>query len=247
MDFSQIGLTNRDKRVYEALLNNPQSSLRTVAEVTGINRGSVFESVKDLMRAGLVTKITIGKRQRYRAKDPEILHEIISEHRQELLAQHASVDQYIKQFVGVGSDPTQFHFASFYEGDEGTAAMLRDVLKTCRRESISRYRVISSPRVSRYLYNNFPHFTRERIKQGLFVRVLRQGKPLRELAADAETRYLSNENVDTGCYTIIYGGKVAIIAIDEYNNTSGVIIDQSNFATIQKMLFDASWRVVAAS
>ena len=54
MDFSLIGLSVRDKRVYEALINSPEASIRTIAEQTGINRGSVFESLKDLQRVGLV-------------------------------------------------------------------------------------------------------------------------------------------------------------------------------------------------
>lgn len=216
MNFEYFGLTIRDKRVYETLLRNPQSSLRTIAEVTGTNRGSVFESVKDLVRAGLLTKITIGKRQQYRAKDPEVLHEIISERRQELLAAHGTINQYIKQFEGVGSDPTQFHFASFYESDEGTAAILRDVIKTCRTDDLSEYRVISSPRVSKYLYNNFKHFTSERIAQRLRVFILRQGSIPGESADYSESRFIPGDKNDTGCYTIIYGRKVAIITINEY-------------------------------
>ena len=48
MDFSIIGLSTRDKRVYEALLAIPNSSLRAIAETTNINRGSVYESIKSL-------------------------------------------------------------------------------------------------------------------------------------------------------------------------------------------------------
>lgn len=246
MKFSDIGLTNRDKRVYEALLQNPQCSLRTVAEQTGINRGSVFESVKDLLRVGLATKILVGKRVRYRAKDPEVLHEIIAERRQRLADTDTLVNSYIQQLEAAGSGSAEFHFTSFYEGDEGTAAILRDVLKTCRRQSINEYQVISSPRVSRYLYNNFVHFTRERIGSGLRVTILRQGAPLTEEAPLASSRYLSRNPVDTGCYTLIYGTKVAIITIDQYNRTSGIIVDSADFAAVQQQLFSATWRSLEA-
>lgn len=241
MDFRDIGLTNRDKRIYETLLYHPQSSLRTIAELTGINRGTVFESAKDLLRAGLVTRIPVGKRFRYRAKDPEVLHEIIAEKRQLLKGLQEGLGEYINSFAGAGADPTEFHFASFYDGDEGTAAILRDVLKSCRRGGYTSYYVISSPRVSRYLYNNFQHFTRERIAQGIAVSVLRQGTPLTTEADYAESRYMGIRDGDSGCYTLIYGTKVAIITIDGINHTSGVIIDNENFARVQRMLFEATW------
>lgn len=85
MDFSLIGLSGRDKRVYEYLLQHPESSVRGVAEGVAINRGSVYESIKDLVAAGLATHIMTGKRPQYRAKDPEILHEIIHEKRRKLV------------------------------------------------------------------------------------------------------------------------------------------------------------------
>lgn len=241
MEFSLIGLSGRDKRVYEALVTMPQSSIRRLAEETSINRGSVYESIKALQRAGLVTMITRGKRTMYRAKDPEILHEILAEKRHELRIADASVDDYVRSFAGQANDPSLFHFASFYEGDEGLAAVLRDVLKTCRADKINEYAAISSPSVSEYLYNNFRHFTRERIRQKLFVRVLRQaGRPSIE-AEYAASHEMSSQPYDTRCYTLIYGQKVALITLDDMNRSSGVIIDNGNFANIQQQLFNTTW------
>lgn len=62
-----------------------------------------------------------------------------------------------------------------------------------------------------------------------------------EEAGSAESRYLGTSPYDTGCYTLIYGSKVAIITIDEYDDTSGVIIDSQHFADIQRQMFDAMW------
>ena len=95
MDFSIIGLSTRDKRVYEALLTIPNSSLRAVAETTNINRGSVYESIKSLRAAGLVNSVTQGKQLRYRAEDPAVLAEILREKQQALQVANQQLDQYI--------------------------------------------------------------------------------------------------------------------------------------------------------
>lgn len=244
MDFGLIGLSGRDKRVYEELVEMPEVSVRKIAETTGINRGSVFESLKRLLKVGLVTQVLYGKRVAYRAKDPQVLYEIINEKRLELLGARSNLEQYIAQFDGRANDPSRFHFTSSYQGDEGLAMILRDVLKTCRKDKVREYRAISSPKVSRYLYNNFPHFSHERVRQRLSVRVLRQGARVSERADFAESRWLGATPYDTGCYTLIYGDKVAIVTIDEYNNTSGVIIDNLHFANVQKQLFDGMWQSV---
>lgn len=240
MDFSLIGLTGRDKRVYEALLIQPMSSIRSIAETTGINRGSVYESIKSLRATGLITHIEVGKQLRFSAEDPELLHEIIRERRQALQELHTNVDGYISHLALERHDSGVFHFASFYEGDEGLANILRDVLKTCHQQGASEYLAIASPKLSEYMYHNFPHFTRERIARNIQVRVIRHGTPIRQTADLAVSRYLTNTS-DPHCYTLIYGDKLALMTIDRYNHMSGVIIENDGVATTQRMLFEQTW------
>ena len=241
IDFEQIGLTNRDKRVYEALLHIPRSSIRRLADATNINRGSVYESVKALRAAGLASQITIGKSLRYSAADPEKLEELISEKRQSLKDMQNSLGEYIQSLAQTTQNSGFKQFASFYDGDEGLANILRDVLTTCRTEGVTQYRVISSPRVSEYLYNNFAQFTREREKQGLLVRVLRQGKPLRPLSDQALSKMLPQQTTDSKNYVLIYGSKLAIASLDDTNHTSGIIINNKGIASLQAQLFDIVW------
>lgn len=240
MDFTLFGLDNRDRRVYEALLLRPGSSVRMIAEQTGINRGSVFESIKALQTIGLVTYVLVGERRKYSAEDPEKMHELINEHRRRLRDAHADVDEYALQLPRPVSDNGATSFASFYDGEEGVANVLRDVLTTCRVAGVTEYRVISSPRVSEYMYHNYPHFTRERVKQGLFVRILRQGIPLRGEAEVSERRYLENQK-DLGAYTLIYAGKVATISINQLNRLSAVVIDNQGVAESYGAVFDQAW------
>ena len=242
MDFSIIGLSIRDKRVYEALLAIPNSSLRAIAETTNINRGSVYESIKSLRAAGLVNSVTKGKQLRYRAEDPAILAEILREKQQALQVAGQQLDQYIVRLRTANKITETRHMAAFYEGDEGLANILRDILSTCRLQKINLYRVISSPRVSRYLYNNFPNFSRERAKRNLRVRVLRYAKPLRITTGLADSRYLAGPKLDDGCYTILYVSKMAIITLDKYNSMHGVIIDNASLVSVQTRLFDIAWQ-----
>ncbi|KKW01331.1 MAG: Transcriptional regulator, TrmB [Candidatus Saccharibacteria bacterium GW2011_GWC2_48_9] len=241
MDFSIIGLNNRDKRVYEALLLEPMSSVRGLAEQTSINRGSVFESIKSLQAIGMVSYVKVGTRHKYTAESPEKLHEIINEKRRELRDTHSAVDDYVSFLQPqVRSRDVVPHFAAFYEGQEGVASVLRDVLTTCRLQKVTEYRVVSSPRVSEYMYHNYPHFTRERVKQELYVRILRQGKPLRGEAEVSERRYLADK-ADNGAYTLIYGSKLATISINEFNQLSAVVIDNPGVANSHAAVFDQAW------
>lgn len=240
IDLEIIGITGRDKRVYEAMLELPRASVRAIADRTGINRGSVYESIKQLMSIGMITRIDSSSRPTYQANDPDILHELINERRRQLHTLHETINDYGASLRHYTTDDAP-RFVSFYDGDEGIATILRDVLTTCRSAKVTSYEVISSPKVSRYLYNNFPHYTRERQRLGIHPRVLRQGLPVRESSPDAIEKYIYPSR-DTGCYTLIYGGKLALITLTAHNFIQGIIVENPAVVELHLMLFEASWQ-----
>jgi sugar-specific transcriptional regulator TrmB len=177
-DFSEICLEIRDKRVYEALIAQPKASLRQIAATTGINRGSVYESIKDLVAAGLVGSIESGKQRRYIATDPSIIIELLKERQARAAAAEAEAVSYITKIAAAVSATEEAAippFATYYEDDEGVAAILRDVIATCRAHKLT-YRAISTSNVRHYLYQNFPNFTKRRIAEGIPVRVIAVGR-----------------------------------------------------------------------
>jgi len=242
MNFGIFGLSGRDKRVYEALLSRPQSSIRAIAEATGVNRGSVFESIKALVEVGLVSYVTTGQRRRYVAQSPELLHELAIAKRRELKQAHVQIDNYIMNLPAPINGATTINFASFYDGYDGLASILRDVLMTCEQEGLAGYCSISSPRVSEVFYTSFPGFTRERIRRQLHVRVIDLGRRRIEAKdANASRRWAEGRVRDDGVYTLVYGSKVALVTVDKYKNVSGVIIANPGTANVQQMLFDELW------
>ena len=243
-DFSEIGLENRDKRVYEALVLSPQSSLRKIAADTGINRGSVYESVKKLTESGLVGSIEIGKQRRYTAADPSAIAELIRERRDQLDASERRAAHYIATLEVTPEIAALAPFATFYEDTDGVAAILRDVISTCR-ETGQAYRVISTKHVREFIYHNFRNFTQRRIAEDIAVRVIAVGTGGSQDSL-SERRWLEATRGDApNCYTLIYGNKTAFISLTDTNVLSGIVIDNGGVAQLQKELFDHLWNTLA--
>lgn len=242
-DFSTIGLEIRDRRVYETLIANPGSSLRKIAADTGINRGSVYESIKSLVEHGLVGSIEIGKQRRYTAADPSIIPELIREEREKLSGAERRAEAYVESLAKLSPsvDNDVPPFATFYEDHEGIATVLRDIIATCKLTGHTGYRAISTKGVREYIYHNFPNFTQRRIDAGLTVRVIAAGQGG---SADdlSERRWLPATRGDApNCYTLIYGSKTAFITIDTRSVLSAIVIDNDGVAQLQKELFDRLW------
>jgi len=241
-NFAEIGLDTRDKRVYEALLERPQSSLRYVAASTGINRGSVYESVKQLVAAGLVGSIQSGKQQRYIAQDPAVIIELLKERQRQAQSAETEATQYIEALAKQRTVQEEVpSFAIYYEGDEGVAAILRDVLTTMRQAQPKHYYAISSKQIRQYIYANFPNFTRQRIRDGIEVSVIAIGEG-GEQDKLSNRRWLRMDDGDgANCYTLIYANKTAFISMNEQNVLSGIVIDNPGVTNVQKEQFSRLW------
>lgn len=244
-DYQAIGLEPRDKIVYETLYKLDKVSLRAIAQATGMNRGTVYEVIKKLTNLGLVTFTQVGERRHYSAANPEVFLSLIRERRDQLQQLEGAADDYIKELESKQPLPGAGYFASFYEGEEGVAAILRDVLQTVRNLDKKEYCVFSSQHASNFLYNNFKSFSRQRIKQGIFVRVI-SDRPALEKVVMAERRQMPAGRQFLNGYTLVYGDKTAMVSVGETNMLSAVVITDNGVANMQRLVFDQLWNGLPA-
>lgn len=243
-NFEEIGLSVRDKRVYEALLAWPGSSLRAIATETGINRGSVYESMKTLLSSGLVST-QVGKQQRYTANDPALLLELLRERQLQAVHAQTTAKEYIATFAHNAPSQPVVPIGTYYEDYEGIASILRDVLATCRTRNGKAYRVISTSSVREFMYENFRNFTSRRIAAGISVRVISVGvKGKSEDALSERHDAPQHRNKTPNCYTLIYGNKTAFITRNEQGILSAILIDNRGITDLQKELFDQQWKAL---
>lgn len=238
-DYRAIGLEPRDKIVYETLHRLDKVSLRAIAQSTGMNRGTVYEIIKKLTTLGLVTFTQSGERRHYSASKPEVFLSLIRERRDQLQQLESAAGEYVKSLearepLGTG------YFASFYEGEEGVAAILRDVLQTAGNLEPKEYCVFSSQRASEIIYNRFKSFSRQRIKQGIFVRVI-SDRPAYDKVVLAERRQLPAGRQFLNGYTLVYGDKTALVSVSETNVLSAVVITDNGVANMQRLVFEQVW------
>lgn len=242
-DFTEIGLDNRDKKVYETLIEYPGSSLRNIATITGINRGSVYESVKQLVEKGLVGSIEVGKQRRYTANNPRNIVELLRERQAQAQAAEQTAQAYIKTLPKPEEQGNIVPLATYYEDIDGVASILRDVLATCRDQGIGSYDVITTKRVREHMYENFRNFTQRRIAADISVRALAVGSGGSNDELSQRKWVESTSGDSPNCYTIIYGNKTAFITMSDTSVLSGIVIDNHGMAQLQKELFERLWQV----
>jgi len=243
LDISLLGIDGRDFRIYKTLLQSGPSSIRAIAQASGINRGSVYESLKKLSAIGLIGyQQQTAKTKKYVAEPPERFDGLIAEKELELKGLQTDIIPHLRALSHI--EPDGFSLPSrIYEDNEGIAAILRDVLATVESLDVKQYRAISSQQMRQYMYKRFPNFTKQRLAKKLFVKVLAIGGG-GETTEFSERRWLSaqdDKQQEKMAYTIIYGTKLAIISITELNVPHGIVIDDPAIASMQAFLFDQLW------
>jgi len=239
----QLGLDRRQVRVYRALLRLGPASIRDVAAAAGVNRGSTYETLKQLAALGLVNYLPRGRRRVFQAEDPERLL-ALGEGRQQALA--LALEELRRDIVpALRQSGPEFSPGNvrFYEGDDGVELVLRDILDSTTRSGAKRYAVISTKTLREHLYRPFPNFTRTRVQRGIHVRVLAVGEGGDD-AELAERKWLPAADATDASYIAIYPPKVAMITLAERNYPVVVIIDSAAIASTQQLLFDTLWQLL---
>ena len=236
----QLGLDQRQVRIYQSLLKLGPASIRDVAADAGINRGSTYETLKQLVTEGLVSYFPKGRRRVFQAEDPERLLSL-GENKQQALAR--AMEELRKDIIpALKQARPEFSPGNvrFYEGDDGVALVLRDILDSTARTAGEGYSVISTKTLRRHLYRPFPNFTRQRVQKGIRVRVIAVGEGGDD-AELAERKWLPAGAGTDASYIAIYPPKVAMITLADRNYPVVVIIDSPAIASTQQLLFDTLW------
>ena len=237
----QLGLTATEASVYHALLAHGPTSIRALAVTTSINRGTVYDTLKHLAGTGLVAHVRKGERNKYRAESPQVLRGLLDDRRRSLQQAEAIAKDLIPSLLAVGDRLGDEPRVRFYEDDDGIVLILRDVVKTAATLHPRIYYAYSSRALRKYLYRRFPTFTRRRIHEDIFVKVIAAGAG-GEPDANSERRWIAEPQAATlSSYILIYGPKVALISVAADDTPYGVVIEEPGVAAMQKLLFDTLW------
>jgi sugar-specific transcriptional regulator TrmB len=236
----RLGLSRVESKIYLSLLKSGPTSIRQVAANTNVNRGSVYEAIKGLVNIGLISVRVVGSRSKYSAESPDKIMQLLQQKKTELTQAEETAAKLMPGLMAYAQSTADAPKVSFYEGDEGVANILRDVLNTTARLNEKGYYVYSSRSLRQYLYRRFPNFTAQRIKAGIFAKVIGVGTG-GDPAELSERKVIQDDYEASSSYNIIYGDKIAMVSVSQDLTPYGVVIEEPGVAAMQRLLFDKLW------
>ena len=234
----KIGFSDKTSLVYLALLRLGPSSVRNLAKIAELNRGTVYESLKWLQDEGLVDFYEKDAKQYFVAEDPERLTDLAIHREEELRDIGKKLTTIIPELKSIHNKGGERPVAKYFEKNE-INQILEDILATCESSEEREYRIYSVSGIREHLYRGFETFSDARVAKGIKVKVIAIGGG-GELRGLDERKWL-DAKVKTPTYILIYPGKTAYISLNAKNEPVGVVIENDGVYQTQKTIFDELW------
>lgn len=232
-------LSDKEVRVYLSLLERGASSIRQVAEAAKINRQTTHELLRLLIERGLVTYYKDQSREAYVATEPEALIAMADQQVEELTSARNELKDSIEELRARTGKAKLMATVRFYQFHKGVRSILEDVLLVMKTEKKKLYRIYSNNLLSPVLHEAYPNFTKERIAAGIRVRALGIGGE--GVIQGLDERKQLSKTVSAPTYILIYGNKVAMISMDEYQRPRGVLMEDAALTETHRLIFDLQW------
>ncbi|MFA7286651.1 MAG: helix-turn-helix domain-containing protein [Patescibacteria group bacterium] len=234
-----LGFSEKAALVYLTLLRLGPSAVRVIAEASGLNRGTTYDILKELIAAGLVSYFHKEKRQHFVAEDPAKLLHVVESRKQALVTTGIAVSEMIPELKALLNNATDKPVTAYYEGAVAVKGVLKDVIATSAVSASKEYVVYSSATIRPHLYEMYPRYSDDRIAAGVKVRVIALGKGGDTRGLDERKWLTQDESAPT--YKLIYPGKIALITVAPNSELRAVVVADSNLAATERLIFDELW------
>jgi len=234
-NLKEFGLTEKEVKVYLALLKLGTALVQEVAKKAGTYRTYTYEILKSLKEKGLVSYVIKSGKQYFEVAEPEKLVNILKE-------KESKITGILPDLKKIYKSAVEKPKIEFYEGKEGLKTILDDLIRT--KKEILVY--CSTKKQLQLLRFYFPNFIKRRVKARIKTKVIteRSKEALKIHEKDKEElremKFLP-ENMEFPTSTNIYVNKVAILSLEK--DIVGVIIESEDIANSQRMVFDLLWKI----
>lgn len=231
---ARLGINGNLYKVYRASIELGRVTVAELANAAGLARTTAYGAVLRLAEEGLLRLEDSGRKRLVVPHDPSVLLEYVAARRTMVTEMMPELRSLYNQAKG---KPT----TRFYEGEEGIRTVLWETL-TAREPLRATFSMAELREVPGLEEIN--RYRDARVAKGISMRVVRsRHRDTDDIWPDSEDELRAlrwaPEGVNVAMTTFIYGNCVALIS--SKNENYGLIIESSEYAQHQGMLFDALW------
>lgn len=234
-DFIQIGLNEREARLYNAVLSYGEANLGFLAKMSGIKRTTAYEVIEALIDKKLVTRTRQNKHYNYFANDPR-------DYRETLRAKKERLARIVPQLLELMPKKQKKINLEYFEGDNCIKDILRLSLKNALDEIVA-WRIETDLIDDSFKHAYLEERKSKQIKLRVITNIISQTTPLNQNSpADLREIKFVPPTTPIEVDIFIYGDKY--VSIFSAESRMGLIITSSHINSTLKNIFEVSWQAL---
>lgn len=230
-----LGLSPKASQIYLAALASGTSSVQTLANKAGLKRPTAYLHLQELLEAGLLEKVPVGKKDYYLASSPQKLEYAASE-------RLMKVKQVMPELLALQNAATGKPGVTVLEGRKGMAEVYKEI------STANSIRFWTDLSVFEHKFADMFRLLSEAIQQNqirtreIIADTPEARRSSKRYAVTAGKFYSSRVSTVAGLQndSAVYNNVLALFRIHEYN-LYVVRIEDVTIAETMKALFDMAW------
>lgn len=257
LQLKKLGLSNKSAIVYAVLLHVGGAYPSRIAEISTLNRSTVYKVLQDLAIQGLVTEIERGKKLYYQIEKPSKLLRYVKNGIRIAEDRYDFAQRFLPDLEALSALSSHRPRIRFFEDIAGIVQVYEDHV-----EQKEPYEMVGYSNVSK-LMNFLPKgFLREYVKKKEQIGITSRGIfPDTEKDLDynetvykhvkkkywPQLQFVPAEKFTYQSEITVYGSnKISVINFQK-EHPIGVIIEDQNIHNMMRMIFDLAWQGVSLS
>jgi len=228
----QIGLGHNESKIYLTLIKTGPSMAGKIAKEANIDRSACYDSLRALIKKGLVSYAIEANRKKFAAANPSRLREYIKE-KEEL------VDNVLDNLKSMYKNTEEKSQVNMFRGFKGLKTVFEDILEEAKgKENLV---IDSSGQFSEKMPYYMPHYRNGLEINKIKVRQILR-KSLEKTSHPSKTttmRFFPGEIKESITTTNIYADKIALILWTDV--PEAVIIKNKAAADAYRSYFEILW------
>lgn len=233
----KFGLTNKEVKVYLALLELGMATAYEISKKTKILRQTIYDILTSLIEIGLVSHVVKAGVKYFEAADPSKLKAILKE-------KENAIEQALPE-LGKLKEITKIKpKIELYEGVEGLRTIYNDIIKTAPKELFEYGNTKNFLEILKLYF--IENYIKRRVDAKIRLKLL--------VEKDKETENISKTNKkilretkaleimrDIKTVNYIYSNKFAILTL--VKEPIGIVIENKEIADAQRKIFETLWKI----
>lgn len=246
--FHHIGLTQNEETIYLYLLEYGSAIASIIAQRLGINRVTVYASLKAMIKKGFVKTYQKNKVTYFEAASPEDLFHAVKERvarQQELEREAEEILPGLKQLQERQTKPVLEVKGElkYYQGLDAVNALINETLDEPKKEQLcfglNKFHI-------QHKAGEWKSYTERRVEKGMFVRSI---QPNTDAAVEYQSRdqkelrrtlLVPHKKFPADCELNIIGDMIALV-VTHGEKPSGMKITHRDMARVLRSLFELAW------